>query len=315
MVIVEREELKTSQESQSLVSVIMNCFNGEEYLSEAINSVLLQTYKNWELIFWDNQSSDRSAEIALSYDDPRIKYFYASKHTLLYEARNYAIERSKGEFLAFLDVDDWWESDKLAIQLAHFEDENVGLVCTNYNVFYEGAGWARPFWSGLKPSGFILKDLLNDYHVGLLTILFRRSTYDSLGGFDSRYHVIGDMDFSMRLAEQWKIQTVNQALAHYRKHATNESELKRNMYLEELKIWTVEAKVRLNQTNSLSLMNLEKLILYLEGQNAVIKDDYLITITKLYQLFPSVQFFKLFLKATLPSSLINFLNKIKHIFF
>ena len=264
---------------QPLVSVIINCFNGEKYLSEAINSVLLQTYKNWELIFWDNQSSDRSAEIALSYDDPRIKYFYASKHTLLYEARNQAIEKSKGEFIAFLDVDDWWESDKLAIQLPHFEDQNVGLVCTNYNVFYEGAGWARPFWSGLKPSGFILKDLLNDYHVGLLTILFRRSTYDSLGGFDSRYHVIGDMDFSMRLAEQWKIQTVNQVVAHYRKHATNESELKRNMYLEELKIWTGEAKVRLNQTNSLSLMNLEKLILYLEGQNAVIKDDYLITIT------------------------------------
>ena len=65
--------------------------------------------------------------------------------------------------------------------------------------------------------------------------------------------------------------------------------------LEELKIWTVEAKVRLNQTHSLSLMNLEKLILYLEGQNAVIKGDYLITITKLYQLFPSIQFFKLFL--------------------
>ena len=155
----------------------------------------------------------------MSYDDPRIKYFYASKHTLLYEARNQAIEKSKGEFIAFLDVDDWWESDKLDFQLVHFEDQNVGLVCTNYNVFYEGAGWARPFWSGLKPSGFILKDLLNDYHVGLLTILFRRSTYDSLGGFDSRYHVIGDMDFSMRLAEQWKIQTVNQVVAHYRKHA------------------------------------------------------------------------------------------------
>ena len=56
------------------------------------------------------------------------------------------------------------------------------------------------------------------------------------------------MDFSMRLAEQWKIQTLNQALAHYRKHSTNESELKRNMYLEELKIWTFEAKVRLKQT-------------------------------------------------------------------
>ena len=55
--------------------------------------------------------------------------------------------------LHFLDVDDWWESDKLAIQLPHFEDQNVGLVCTNYNVFYEGTGWGRPIWSRLKPSG------------------------------------------------------------------------------------------------------------------------------------------------------------------
>jgi len=296
---------------QPLVSVIINCFNGEKYLSEAINSVLLQTYKNWELIFWDNQSSDRSAEIALSYDDPRIKYFYASKHTLLYEARNQAVEKSKGEFIAFLDVDDWWESDKLAVQLAHFEDQNVGLVCTNYNVFYEGTGWARPIWSGLKPSGFILKDLLNDYHVALLTILFRRSTYDSLGGFDFRYHVIGDMDFSMRLAEQWKIQTVNQVLAHYRKHTKNESELKRNMYLEEMKIWTREAKEKFKKYKSLSLENMEKLILLLEGKNAFDEGDYVTVIKKQYQLFPSIQFLKLFLYILL-FPFIKLLNKLKN---
>ena len=87
-------EFKTSQESQSLVSVIMNCFNGEKYLREAIDSVLAQTYQNWELIFWDNQSTDKSAEIVKSYEDPRIYYFYARHHTLLYEARNYAIEQS-----------------------------------------------------------------------------------------------------------------------------------------------------------------------------------------------------------------------------
>ena len=57
---------------QPLVSVIMNCFNGEKYLREAIDSVLAQTYQNWELIFWDNQSTDSSAEIVKSYDDPRI---------------------------------------------------------------------------------------------------------------------------------------------------------------------------------------------------------------------------------------------------
>jgi len=91
----------------------MNAFNGEKYLREALDSVLKQSYANWELIFWDNQSTDKSSEIFLSYDDDRLKYFYAPSHTPLYEARNYAVEKSEGEFLAFLDVDDWWLPTKL----------------------------------------------------------------------------------------------------------------------------------------------------------------------------------------------------------
>ena len=92
-----------------IVSIIMNCYNGEKYLREALVSILAQTYKNWELIFWDNQSTDKSVEIFKSYADERLKYFYAPTHTLLYEARNYAIEKASGEFYAFIDVDDWWE--------------------------------------------------------------------------------------------------------------------------------------------------------------------------------------------------------------
>ena len=98
---------------QPLVNVIMNCFNGEKYLREAIDSVKAQTYQNWELIFWDNQSTDDSAKIVQSYNDPRINYFYAPNHTLLYEARNYAVEKSLGQFIAFLDVDDYWDENKL----------------------------------------------------------------------------------------------------------------------------------------------------------------------------------------------------------
>jgi glycosyltransferase involved in cell wall biosynthesis len=81
-----------------LVSVIMNCFNGEKYLREAIDSVIRQTFTNWEIVFWDNQSSDNSASIADSYQDDRIKYYYAAKHTLLYEARNHAYAKARGRF-------------------------------------------------------------------------------------------------------------------------------------------------------------------------------------------------------------------------
>ena len=63
--------------NQPLVSIIMNCYNGENFLHESIKSVLSQTYENWELIFWDNRSNDKSAEIFKNYNDKRFKYYYA----------------------------------------------------------------------------------------------------------------------------------------------------------------------------------------------------------------------------------------------
>ena len=114
---------------QPLVSVVINCFNGEKYLKEAVDSVINQTYKNWEIIFWDNQSTDKSAEIFKSYQDKRLKYYLATSHTkILYEARNNALKKTNGDFIAFLDVDDWWLPDKLEQQIPLFSDSVVGLV-------------------------------------------------------------------------------------------------------------------------------------------------------------------------------------------
>ena len=110
----------------------MNCYNGEAYLHKSIQSVLAQTYKNWELIFWDNRSEDKSAEIFKSYEDERLKYYHAAKHTLLYRARNEAIKKSSGEFIAFLDTDDFWEKDKLELQMPLFNDTEVGVVYGNH---------------------------------------------------------------------------------------------------------------------------------------------------------------------------------------
>ena len=123
--------------SKPLVSVIMNCYNGEKYLKESVESVLSQNYKNWELIFWDNKSEDRSATILKSYEDSRIKYFCANKHTLLYEARNEAIKKTSGKFIAFLDTDDFWEKDKLDLQIPLFEDAEVGVVYGNHFIINE----------------------------------------------------------------------------------------------------------------------------------------------------------------------------------
>ena len=89
----------------NLVSIIMNCHNGDKYIKEAINSITKQSYKNWELIFFDNASSDDSAKIVKKYNDKRIKYYY-SKFVNLGIARKKALGKCKGDFIAFLDCDD-----------------------------------------------------------------------------------------------------------------------------------------------------------------------------------------------------------------
>ena len=82
---------------EPLVSIIVNCFNGEKYLDDCLNSIIFQSYKNWELIFWDNQSTDKSKKIFEKFKDKRFKYFLSPRHTYLYEARDLAIKESKGD--------------------------------------------------------------------------------------------------------------------------------------------------------------------------------------------------------------------------
>ena len=114
-----------------LVSIIVNCYNGEKYLAHTLDSILNQTYQNWEIIFWDNQSTDNSSEIFKSYKDSRFKYFYAKEHAGIGKARNLAVEKTKGDFIAFLDSDDFWDKKKLELQMSYFKNLEVGVVYSN----------------------------------------------------------------------------------------------------------------------------------------------------------------------------------------
>ena len=120
--------------SKPLISIVMNCFNGEKYSSDSLESIQKQTYKNWELIFWDNLSTDRSKEIFESFEDKRFKYYSAIEHTTLSRARNFALSKCKGDFIAFLDVDDWWSLNKLELQIKLFADPSIQLVYGNFLV-------------------------------------------------------------------------------------------------------------------------------------------------------------------------------------
>ncbi len=95
------------------VSVLMNCLNGEKYLTEALDSVFAQTYQDFEVVFWDDASTDGSARIAKSYGR-KLRYFRGLGDMPLGYSRNCGLEKARGEFLAILDCDDWWRTTHLA---------------------------------------------------------------------------------------------------------------------------------------------------------------------------------------------------------
>ena len=94
------------------VSILMNCYNGEKFLKKAIESIYAQTYQNWEILFVDNQSTDRSLEVAKSFDE-RLRIIPTPEFMNLGQAREFGLGHATGEYLAFLDVDDLWLPQKL----------------------------------------------------------------------------------------------------------------------------------------------------------------------------------------------------------
>ena len=223
-----------------LVSIIMNCYNGEKYLRFAIKSVFSQTYDNWEIVFWDNQSTDTSAEIFKSYKDHRLKYYYAEKHSVLYEARNYALKKCKGELIAFLDVDDFWLPAKLEQQVILMKNQRFGLSCTNYlmlnernldNVQNKVAYKSLPF-------GDVINDIFKEYFVHISTLLVRKKAIDQLEYcFDSRFNIIGDLDFVIRLCKDWDVASIQEPLAYYRWHNNNTGNKPGFEMSDEFDIW------------------------------------------------------------------------------
>jgi glycosyltransferase involved in cell wall biosynthesis len=262
--------------SKPSVSILMNCFNGEKYLDQAIESVLSQTYESWEVIFWDNQSTDQSAEIFKCYSDPRLKYYYAPKHTALYEARNYAIEKAAGEFVAFLDVDDWWLPDKLEMQMQRFSDRRVGVVCANYWLVNERKNHRKVMFQKAMPTGMVLNDLLKFYYPGLLTLLIRRAALTELDYiFNPRYNLIGDMELIVRLSTKWKLDYVEKPLASYRLHSNNVSLIDASRNISEMENWISEV----GKVKAVSICkNFEyakNKILYLRALQHVMSSNYM----------------------------------------
>lgn len=185
-----------------LVSIIMNCFNSDRYLKEAIDSVIAQTYSNWELVFWDNGSSDTSADIVSGYSDSRIRYFYNADTEPLGKARNRALEKASGELIAFLDCDDLWLPGKLDSHVMKLSND-AGADFLYGNFYFLQGDLKRLAYSKDEtlPIGNATADLLVRYRINLQTVIFKASILDKLSTwFDTSLELCEEMDLFLRMS-------------------------------------------------------------------------------------------------------------------
>jgi glycosyltransferase involved in cell wall biosynthesis len=218
-----------------LVSVIMNCLNCEAYVLEAIESVYAQTYSRWEIIFYDNASTDKSGEIANRYDE-RLRYFRGDSTIPLGAARNQAIQHAEGEFITFLDCDDTWLPGKLDEQLKLFAHRpDIDLAYANFYFTRNGKPQRHIGFRRSQPEGDVFGKMLGYFSIHLLTVMVRKSALVKLGElFDPSLNLAEDYDVFLRLLYKSKAAYDHKPLSVYRMHEGMSSVRYADKYPSEL---------------------------------------------------------------------------------
>lgn len=211
---VRAEEAFSMPALRPRVSVVIPTYNSAATVKEAIESVLAQTYSNFEVVVIDDGSTDETPSVMRQFG-ARIRSFRQENQGVS-AARNTGIQRSRGEYVAFLDSDDLWLPEKLAEQISWLEaDPNLGLVYCDWAVVSGEAVLQNSYLEDLPgASGYVFDELIQSGAGFILTsgVVVRRSCLDDVGDFDKSLAIVQDCDLWLRISYRWKVRLVDKRL-------------------------------------------------------------------------------------------------------
>jgi len=244
--------------NDTIVSVIMPVFNAGQFIAEAVDSVIKQTFNRWELIIVNDGSTDDTRSIAEKYvaADARIKLI-TQENKKLSAARNTGITAAKGEWIAFLDADDFWVPEKLEKQLAATEKHPAaGVIFSDGFVFYNNDVKTAQHYGtvvGYFAPADIYKLEYRGNYIPVLSVLVKKKELDTVGPQDEKLRACEDWDYWLRLALQGvSFYGMEEKLFYYRKHASNMSNDNSLMSLANSAIFIKNFKRELLSTEDIS---------------------------------------------------------------
>ena len=221
----------------NLVSIITPSFNSSRFIEECIDSVLSQTYNNWELLIVDDCSSDNSSELVEKYSDKRISLIVLEKNVGSSEARNIAIRKAKGKYIAFLDADDIWLPTKLQDQIYFMQKKDIAFSFSSYQSISEDGYKVFPVTKA--PDIMTYSSYLKNTIIGCLTVIIDK---DKTGYFEMpNIRSSHDMALWLLIMKRgFKAYGINKNLAKYRQVQNSNTS---NKLRAAADVWTVYRKI------------------------------------------------------------------------
>ena len=197
------------------VSIIVPTYNRAKTLGRAIESILKQTYTDYEIIIVDDASTDNTREVVEQIEDERIRYIRLEQNQGAGHARNEGIRMSRYDYIAFLDSDDEWMPAKLELQMKKMTEaaEDVGLVYCRMRTEEQDTIWPPYEWAdAVTLAGDLFPTLLWTSLIGTPAILVRKKCFESVGMFKETLQCIEDWELVLRIAREWRIEFVDEIL-------------------------------------------------------------------------------------------------------
>lgn len=206
------------------VTVLMSVHNGEKYLREAIESILNQTFKDFEFLIVNDGSTDSSKEIILSYDDPRIVYVENETNIGLTKSLNKGLKLAKGEYIARMDADDWSYPKRLEVQNGFLDSNSEVVLAGSLSEIIEMDG-SISFQHRSSNKEQLYYDLTFSNIFAHSSVMFRKKTVADIGGYDESFSKSQDFDLWYRLSRRWPIALIDKKLLRWRNSSENISNL------------------------------------------------------------------------------------------
>jgi glycosyltransferase involved in cell wall biosynthesis len=228
--------MKNVNKIKPQVSVIIPTYNRGWIIKEAIDSVLAQDYTEFELIVVDDGSTDHTPDVLDLYRNV-IKVFF-QKNKGVSAARNLGIAEASGKFIAFLDSDDLWLSQKLSVQIEYFNQTPDALICQTEEVWIRNGIRVNPKKRHKKPSGMIFKPSLELCLVSPSAVMIQRSLFDRVGKFDETLPACEDYDLWLRISCRFPVHLIDAPLII--KRGGHDDQLSSRAGLDKFRIKAIE---------------------------------------------------------------------------